>query len=149
MTKIKKIVDSYSEEIVKIVNNLDKIEQFKKCFGDNKAIGKSQLSNLIKVVKNANSIEEVKLFLAYQAAKDNKKWGKRIKTFSATEIPVAEVVLEAINEVLNLIDMEECEKLGITKENEIIELKLKLSEKFFGYLYWKGNIYAAEEEKYV
>lgn len=135
MAQIKKIVDSYSEEIVKIVNSLDNEKGLKNAFGKtNDKLGKSQLSKVLNAIKTANSIEEIKLFIEYQEAKaDNgESWNTKIGKST-----LGKFICKKIDEVIELADSVE----GL-ESKELIELKLRLGERFFGYLYWKGTVYA-------
>lgn len=133
MAQIKKIVDSYSEEIVKIVNSLDNESGFKDAFGGNGKVGRSQLAKVLSAIKTANSIEEIKLFIGYQESRSklNKEWKARVGKST-----LAKILCEKIDEVIKLSNNENLEL------KDLIELKLRLGEKFFGYLYWKGTIYA-------
>ena len=133
MAQIKKIVDSYSEEIVKIVNSLDNEVGFRQAFEGNRGVGRTQLAKILSAIKTAYSIEEIKLFIRYQESKSRKgeSWNASVgnSTLGATLCKkIDEVIILVNNKELNL--------------NELIELKLRLGEKFFGYLYWKGTIYA-------
>lgn len=145
MIDINKIVDKNSEKIIEIVNSLDNIKDFKGCFSDKaneKKIGRRQLKKLLNASKEANSIEEIKLFIAYQESKekDNESWKQRIGNET-----LGKVILKKIDEVLKLIDVEELRKDADENiEKDIITLKIKLAEKFFGYFYWKGTIYGKE-----
>lgn len=133
MAQIKKIVDSYSEEIVKIVNSLDNENGFKNAFGDKGKIGRTQLAKVLSAIKTANSIEEIKLFIGYQESRSSvgKEWKAHVGNST-----LAKVLCEKIDEVIKLSNNENLEL------KDLIELKLRLGEKFFGYLYWKGTIYA-------
>ena len=145
MIQSKKIVDSYSEEIVKIINSLDNEKGFANSFAErtNSKIGKNQLAKILNSIKTANSIEEIKLFICYQGSKC--KHGESWNTAVGNDSTLCKKIIEKIDEVLNLFNKEDLEKKGLeypTETRELIELKLKLGEKFFGYLYWKGTIYA-------
>lgn len=134
---IQEIVNQHSEEIVNIVNSLDLIK-CSECFGNQKnRIGRSQLAKLLNAIQSANSIEEVKLFLYYQAAreKNSSGWNRQVDNKN-----VSQIICEKIDEVITLCT----ENLGIDiTAQELVELKLKAGEKFLGYLYWKGTIYAS------
>lgn len=135
MAEIKKIVDSYSDKIVNIVNSLDNEKGFKDAFGNtNDKVGRSQLSKVLNAIKTANSIEEIKLFIEYQEAraKKGKSWNANIGKST-----LGKVICNKIDEVIKLVD-----NVSGLESKDLIELKLRLGEKFFGYLYWKGTIYA-------
>lgn len=135
MAEIKKIVDSYSDKIVNIVNSLDNEKGFKDAFGNtNDKVGRSQLSKVLNAIKTANSIEEIKLFIEYQEARANKgkSWNANIGKST-----LGKVICNKIDEVIKLVD-----NVSGLESKDLIELKLRLGEKFFGYLYWKGTIYA-------
>lgn len=130
-----KTVDESSEKIVNIVNSLDGIKDFSNAFSDrikDRKVGRSQLSNLLNSARTANSVEELKLFIKYQESRYS-NWAQRVGNKT-----LAEQVIEKINEVMKLA--EEAETLH--PELNFVELKLKMAEKFLGYLYWKGTVYA-------
>lgn len=133
-----KIADENSENILKIINALEDIRGFKNAFSEknNKKVGKTQLSKLLNAIRSANSVEEIKLFIKYQESRKN-GWDQKCDGKS-----LAETLLDKINEVMELAEKQDFAKYGL----ELREVKLKMAEKFFGYLYWQGTIYAKENE---
>lgn len=104
-------------------------------FGGRNKIGRTQLNSLLMNVKNASSVEELKLFIKYKESKDGSKgWGQVFNN-----VTVAQRLINSITNVENLY-----KKVRITSpsEDDITVLKLMLVEKFLGYLYWKGTILA-------
>lgn len=132
-----KIADENSENILKIINSLEDVYGFKNAFSDYKGkIGRTQLSKLLNAIRSANSVEEIKLFIKYQ---ESRKIGWDQK---CDEKSLAETLLDKINEVMELSEKQDFAKYGL----ELREVKLKMAEKFFGYLYWQGTVYAKENK---
>lgn len=104
-------------------------------------IGRGQLNSLLRNSREANSVEEIKLLIAYKEAKDKGKgWN-----YDCGGITLAQKLLETIREVEKVASTVYEE---LTKENIDIDLrivKLKVVEKFLGYLYWQGTVIANEE----
>lgn len=138
--RINEYVDRCSDEIVKIVNDFDNINGFSQGFGNGRGlIGRTQLSNLLNASKNANSIEEIKLFIAYQASRSNGREGWNRQVGSKT---ISEEICSKIDKVLELANEEKLKEINALDLDKLVEIKLKLGEKFLGYLYWKGTIYS-------
>lgn len=143
MADIVKIADSFVEEIMAIINELDNINNIRDAFNGNGSIGRTQLDLLLRAIRKANSVEEVKLFISYQSAKSrrNESWDK---TISGRKI--SDIVIEKINKILDLASENSLTGKGFTFEDlssdDIRNLKLKLCEKFLGYFYWKGTVYS-------
>lgn len=134
---IKKI-NEYSEEIIGIVNDMDS-DGFKNAFLDDKKenkkdkkLAKSQLSTILNSIKSANSVEEIKLFIKYQETRI-KGWKQIVENET-----LANLIIGKIDEVTRLAE----EIKSNNSEFDLREIKLGLVEKFLGYLYWKGTIYA-------
>lgn len=140
MKQAKAIVDSFSDEIVNIVNSFDNESDFRKTFTN---IGKNQFSKLLNLSKRANSIEELKLFIVYQASKDN-NWNNTLGKST-----LSKMIIQKLNDTLALCNKNELGKKGYKypdKQEDLIELKLKFGEKYFGYLYWKSSILYTKKE---
>lgn len=134
---IKKI-NEYSEEIIGIVNDMDS-DSFKNAFLEDKKenkkdkkLAKSQLSTILNSIKSANSVEEIKLFIKYQETRI-KGWKQIVENET-----LADLIIGKIDEVTKLAE----EIKSNNSEFDLREIKLGLVEKFLGYLYWKGTIYA-------
>ena len=141
MADIIKITDSFTEEIMDILNELDKVKNIENAFRRD-GIGSSQLSLLLRAVKKASCIEEVKLFISYQSAKENKNKSWNVKIDG---IKISNIVIEKINKVIDLASKKSITEKGFVfkdlSSDDIRRLKLKLCEKFLGYFYWKGIVY--------
>lgn len=139
MINISKIADLFTENVMKILEELDNIPDIQNAFRG-RGIGKSQLDILLRAVRKANCIEEIKLFIKYQSAKasNGNSWNTLVG-----QNKISDVIIEKINQLIGLVSNEVIERENLTTDDVRI-LKLKLSEKFFGYLYWKGTVYSKE-----
>ncbi len=140
LIELQNIIDNeYTDKIVAYVNELDKYSKIREVFTkreDSKKIGRSQLTKLLDSCKNASSVEELKLYIKYQAAKANKgqSWNSIIDNNNITFV---QYVLGKIDELI-VIAENIYEK--VNGEIELRIIKLKVVEKFLGYLYWKGTV---------
>ena len=125
-----------------ILNELDKVKNIENAFRRG-GIGRTQLDLLLRAVRKANSVEEVKLFINYQSAKanNNESWNIKIG-----ERKISDIVIEKINNVIDLASRNSITEKGFVfndlSSDNIRKLKLKLCEKFLGYFYWKGTVYS-------
>lgn len=103
----------------------------------NTPLGQGQFKKLMDAAGEASCIEEILLFLGYQASKGG-GWKKQCRN----EKSIAEYVAESFGaiqgQVYPMIEKERG-KDKISAEDER-ELRLKIAEKYFGYLYWKAHI---------
>ncbi len=131
--KVKKELEKRTDNIIMILNDFVNTKGVKNALSDNRSkIGKSQLNNLLRSVRQASSVEELKLLISYKEAKEYRGngWatnceGKSLSQQLNLSIKKVEEIAKEIGDELSLDD--------------IRELKLQAVEKFLGYLYWKGT----------
>lgn len=104
-----------------------------------KVPGKTQFSNLMGAASEASCIEELVLFISYQRSK---KGGWESKCTNGHDI--AQNVVDSLMNIQKAVYEEivkeaEIQKQTIDSEDERI-LRLKIAEKYMGYLYWKVSV---------
>ena len=144
---IRNQIDNLTDIILEELENLTSMSGMEDVFSereiDKKKIGRSQLNSLLQNSRNASSVEELKLFIAYKEAKEEKNQGWARKINDET---VAQRFISSINEVEKLADnVVETVERDLSNNEKITEddiriIKLSLVEKFLGYMYWKGTI---------
>lgn len=110
--------------------------------GGNKIPGKSQFKSLMDAASEASCIEELVLFLSYQESK-KEGWEKECKN----ECSIARNVINSFTKILDGIYLqieEMCKEQKINDDDERI-LRLKIAEKYMGYLYWKACTLSRKE----
>ncbi|ARU61771.1 hypothetical protein CBW65_12595 [Tumebacillus avium] len=106
-----------------------------------RAIGKSQVQNLLRAAQTASGIPELKLFVQYQMGRDEKRtgWAKEYKHKKFGERMIS--VLSSIEERAKTLAHEE---VGIDSQTAV---GLKLAERFFVYLQWHFTYVESTQKK--
>lgn len=106
--------------------------------------GRTQFKMLMDATGKASSTEELLLFLAYQKSKKNGWEAKCDNGFQIAE-NVAASLMKVQDEIYSMIETKAgTEKIGDGAERL---LKLKIAEKYMGYLYWKASAVGRFEEE--
>lgn len=107
-----------------------------------KDFGKTQFVLIMNGIKQASSVEELCLFIDYQESKQS-GWG----FVCNNQKSVAKNVQESLNKIIEKIEKKILKELeeSISKDRRISEndsrmIRLKIAEKYMGYLYWKATI---------
>ena len=105
-------------------------------------IGRTQFVTIMDGVKQASTVEELCLFIDYQESKRT-GWDKDCGNSKT----VAKNVQESLNEIIEKIEKKIIEEIEqkISKDRGISDndnrmMRLKIAEKYMGYLYWKATI---------
>jgi len=124
---------------------LDEIDTMMEKEGVDKAIkvGRTQFKTIMDGVGKASSVEELFLFISYQESKRN-GWDYKC----SNHLSVAQNVINSLNGILDgigkYIEDEidkyiEKDEVPITEDDMRI-IRLKIAEKYMGYLFWKATI---------
>lgn len=126
---MQKAIDERAEQILHVLNGFLQHQGVQQAVGKN--IGRTQLMQLLTASKQAVTIEEVKLWVKYKAAKDKSKWGSICGNQSVADLLVAS--LEQLEPLAREIG-------EAYQETDLRRIRLGLMEKLFGYLYWQGTV---------
>ena len=108
------------------------------------AVGRTQFQTIMKSASNASCVEELCLFISYQESKhqgwDTKCYSEKNKT----QRTVAENVIASLKLITESVS-KKCEERIKSKElqvesSDLRQIKLRIAEKFLGYLYWKATV---------
>lgn len=106
---------------------------------NDKIPGKTQFQNLMAAASEASCIEELILFISYQKSKDG-GWRKKCCNEKDIAQNVTDSLMKVQKSVYPEIEKEaEIQKQTIEHEDERV-LRLRIAEKYMGYLYWKASV---------
>lgn len=92
--------------------------------------GRTQFNSLMNAVNEASCVEELILFISYQESK-KEGWNKSCENNKT----IAENIIKHLLTIQEKIIAEIEETESLEEEDKRI-IKLKIAEKYFGYLYW-------------
>jgi hypothetical protein len=127
-----KILEDCEKGFFKVYSTALNIIEFK---GDEKKIiANTQMSNILRNIKNISCIKEIELFIKYQEARENNKnkgWALKSRKDNKT---LAESLIEQIKSAEKIAGEYLKNNIENTFNNE--EFKIKAVEKLMGYCYW-------------
>lgn len=98
--------------------------------------GRSQFQSLMDAAREAACVEELVLFLSYQESKKG-GWGKKCADGATIAKKVVDSLMSTVDLLYSCI-AEACEGQDISDDDERM-LRLKIAEKYLGYLYWTAS----------
>jgi len=150
---VKKEINKKTDEILNEINRFSCIKDIRGAFVDDdnedgkrdKKIGRTQLASLLSDVKNASTVDEIKLYISYKKAKAKKNSWATV----CDNKTVAEHLIDSIKNMEQLAEslkpLIEKDQGEILTQEDMRVIKLMIVEKFLGYLYWKGTVMANKE----
>lgn len=101
--------------------------------------GRTQFKTVMDAAGKASSVEELLLFISYQAAKKNSDgWGIKCRNGNS----IADNVVESLHHMIEIVEdkiMQSIKVQQLDSEDER-KIRLRIAEKYLGYLYWKITI---------
>jgi len=157
---VKRVLTENTDRLISEIKDLMDKKGLKKVIShkdqDSVRIGRSQFQTLMRIAKEAGSLDELILWLSYQEAKnveirynreDRKSWAlpcagnnSAAQHVIASLKLITEEMLKKIQSTHSLSnDQERAGKIVLSADEERT-VKLVIAEKYLGYLYWQATV---------
>lgn len=135
--KVKKILISETNNFLNEIDCMMKESGMENVSNVKTAAGRTQFKTIMDAAGKASSVEELLLFIFYQGSKSG-GWNTGCTNNKSLAQNVADSLQHTL-EVMSVKVSESIEDQNIDSEDRR-EIRLRIAEKYLGYLYWKATI---------